>query len=374
MIKEHPGKSFFPDFIEDWDFIRFETGANSLIAEVINTEFDDGRIFVATRPPMGGFWAENHLHVFDDAGRYVTGIGSQGRGPDEFININDFRLDKKNKHAVILDNSKRVFKFDYNGGLIERIETDTAMTGGSPFHFYYLPDGNILIYHNISPTINNSSYTLVNEDFWKIANLDTLIYGISNPPAYSADPNRHPVAINGNDVVLLKSLCDTVFIYSQESLTPVCYLDSYGTMPAGVKSIKKEDIMVNHDKIVELMNPDIVKSVYATPDHVLIYENKNLLVLDKSFDRGHEVRVMPDKVTSMPIAKNPPFQYYRIDGVHGDRLYTWIQAIDLIDYKDECEAAGMELSEKHKALFDGLKEDDNPVLVFYTMKEDLEDL
>jgi ABC-type uncharacterized transport system auxiliary subunit len=96
-IKEHTGKSFFGDSIEDWDLIKSETIDRSLVADVINVEFDDGKIFVATRLPMDGYWSSNQLKVFDYNGKYLFDIGSQGRGPGEFLNIQTFRLDKKTK-------------------------------------------------------------------------------------------------------------------------------------------------------------------------------------------------------------------------------------------------------------------------------------
>jgi hypothetical protein len=371
MIKEHPGKSFFPDFIEDWDFIKFETTDRSLIANVINVEFDDGKIFVATRPPLDGYWVENHLKVFDDNGKYLFDIGSQGRGPEEFMNIQTFRLDKKNKRAVIRDNNRHVLKYDYNNKFVELLELE-PFSVRNPYTFFFLPDGDILFYNHLLPPANKSTYTVADENFQGRAELDTLIFNTKNPPGYSTSTiNRSPVTIYRDDVALLKDFCDTVFVYSEGKLSPVCNLSSYGTVPKGAEKI---DIISDLGEIYEYMKPEIAKSIYMTDEFVLICKQGKYLVLNRSFNKGFEVTVLPDEVTPIPVGTSPAESYYRIAGVHDDKFYAWIQAIDLVDYREQCKKSGMELSEKHKALFDGLKEDDNPVLVFYTMKEDLEDL
>ncbi len=368
-IKEYSGKSFFPDFIEDWDFIKFETTDKSLIANVINAEFDDGKIFVATRPPLDGYWDNNQLKVFNDNGEYLYDIGSQGRGPEEFMNIQTFRLDKKNKHVVIRDQNHHVFKFDYNGQFIEKFELESSELR-YPYTFFFLPDGDILLYNHMLPPVNKSTYTVVDEYFKTIAELDTLIYKTKNPPGYATSTiNQSPVAIDGDNVVLLKDLCDTVFIYSERKLIPVCDLSSYGTMPKGVK---KDDVVIDLGRIYDLMNPEIVKSVYMTGNMVLICKEGAILGLNRSFDKGFDVAVLPENaISSVPVGKSPPASFYRIKGVHDDKLYVFIQAIDLVEYREQYEKSGMELSEKHKALFDGLKEDDNPVLLFYDIKEKL---
>lgn len=367
MIREYPGKSFFPDFIDDWDFIKLETTTNSLIGEVINVEFDEGKIFVATRPPMDGYWVENHLKVFDENGKYLMDIGSQGRGPEEYLNINNFRIDKKNKLVVVRDNNRFVYKYNYDGNLVEKI--DTSADTDWPLRFYCLPDGNVLLYHHLLPKSNTSTFTVANGDFKKIATLDTVVYNMpKNMSGYSTNTLRYPVAIQGNDVVLLKDFCDTVFIYSEGKLKPVCNLASYGTMPKGRS---KSDIINDYGQILELVKPPIIKSVYAMHDRVLIYENENMLVLNKSFDKGFEVRVVPEReeATPVPIGRTPPQAYYRVDGVRDDRLYSFIQAIDLVEYRDQCKDSRMELSDEQKALFNGLSDNDNPVLVFYEIRE-----
>jgi hypothetical protein len=365
-VREYAGKSFFGDFIEDWDFVKFETSESSFIAEVINTEFCDGKIFVATRPPLGGYWAANQLKVFSDSGEYLYDIGRQGRGPGEFINIQTFRLNGRNKQVVIRDQNHHVFKYDFNGRFIEQIELESSELR-YPYTFFFLPDGDILLYNHLLPKANKSTYTVVDERFKTIAELDTIIYKVRNPQGYSTSTiERSPVAIEGNSVVMLKDLCDTVFVYSEGVLTPVCNLASYGTMPKGVK---KEDVIIDPGKIVELMTPEIVKAIYMTPDVVLICKEDNFLVLNRDLDKGFHIGVLPREVSSVPVGKSPPESVYRVDGVRDGRLYAWIQAIDLIEYKEQCEETGMELSEKQKALFHGLKEDDNPVLVFYKMKE-----
>ncbi len=56
----------------------------------------------------------------------------------------------------------------------------------------------------------------------------------------------------------------------------------------------------------------------------------------------------------------------------GNMLIASIEAYKILEYKENCEKRGIETTPRMAALFDGLTEEDNPVLIRYKLKIDSE--
>jgi hypothetical protein len=65
-------------------------------------------------------WSAKKLFIFDKTGKYIRQIGSLGQGPEEYLSINDFCLDCKNREIYLLDNGGgKVLKYDWDGKYIK---------------------------------------------------------------------------------------------------------------------------------------------------------------------------------------------------------------------------------------------------------------
>jgi hypothetical protein len=59
--------------------------------------------------------------VFDQEGKFLTKIGKTGKCLDCFVNIDDFTIDAKKKHVIVMDLAQqRLLTFDLNGKIVER--------------------------------------------------------------------------------------------------------------------------------------------------------------------------------------------------------------------------------------------------------------
>lgn len=95
--------------VESCRFIPLETNEKSLIGDVANIQFDGDRIFVYDSN-------NSRLMEFNDKGKFISRIGSEGRGPGEYIEMGHFALDRKSKHVYILDIAGQKLEcYDYNG-------------------------------------------------------------------------------------------------------------------------------------------------------------------------------------------------------------------------------------------------------------------
>jgi len=92
-----------------------ETKDSSLITSINEIESTDEFIFIND--------AGKRVLEFAVSGKFIRQIGSQGRGPSEFLSIYDIALDRKNKR-LFLASYKKILCFSYTGELVNVIKQD----------------------------------------------------------------------------------------------------------------------------------------------------------------------------------------------------------------------------------------------------------
>jgi hypothetical protein len=61
----------------------------------------------------------NKILVFSKTGKFIRTIESQGQGPGEYTNINNFALDKKSKRLFIAAANRKIISYDLNGNFLK---------------------------------------------------------------------------------------------------------------------------------------------------------------------------------------------------------------------------------------------------------------
>lgn len=89
--------------------VPLETTPKSLIGQILKIEIHGDKIFILEK-------TRSRLLVFSNKGKFLNQIGTKGRGPHEYSTIRDFCLDPKNKKAIVYDDrgSKLVY-YNYDG-------------------------------------------------------------------------------------------------------------------------------------------------------------------------------------------------------------------------------------------------------------------
>jgi hypothetical protein len=86
-------------------YIPLETRPECLIDEIYKVELNESYIFVS---------AFTRLLQFDNNGIFIRQIGSQGRGPAEYLSVKDFCIDNERKEVLIISNG-RLMTFSFDG-------------------------------------------------------------------------------------------------------------------------------------------------------------------------------------------------------------------------------------------------------------------
>jgi len=93
-------------------YIKLDNSTSALLGDIDRIVFSDSHIFILDR------YKTKSIKKFDLKGNYITDIGSQGRGPGEFIEPTDF-VCIDNKIIVYDQFTHRLLHFNINGTLID---------------------------------------------------------------------------------------------------------------------------------------------------------------------------------------------------------------------------------------------------------------
>lgn len=95
--KEEVELSYFIDSIK---YIKLETRADILIAKANKVVYFDRLYYILDRN-------SNAIYTFDELGNFNFKINRQGRAPEEYVEIDDFTINKKTKTIDVLDLQQR---------------------------------------------------------------------------------------------------------------------------------------------------------------------------------------------------------------------------------------------------------------------------
>lgn len=95
----------FSEIIDQMQLIKLETNSNCLLGEIEKVLVSNQRIYILS----------NNVYCFDIQGNYLFTFGSKGRGPNEYMNINDFCIN--NNTLYLLDVlQKKILSFSLENG------------------------------------------------------------------------------------------------------------------------------------------------------------------------------------------------------------------------------------------------------------------
>jgi hypothetical protein len=100
------------------NLIPLETNENSLISSINKMYFVNEYICILDREGGKG------VFLFDQYGKFIRKIGKIGKGPGEYISIDDFTIDKNNSLVYLLTNRKNILLYDINGKYIRSFDID----------------------------------------------------------------------------------------------------------------------------------------------------------------------------------------------------------------------------------------------------------
>jgi hypothetical protein len=104
--------------IEECNYITLETNKECLIGKISQIYLNDDKIFVFD------YKYSKSLFVFDMNGNFLYKVGREGKGPSEYLVVNNFDVDNLGNIYLHDQRGRKVLKFSKNGQYIEHYSYD----------------------------------------------------------------------------------------------------------------------------------------------------------------------------------------------------------------------------------------------------------
>jgi len=327
------------------EYVPLETTPESLLERVRIIEMTESLIFA------GDY---NKLVEFDKDGGYIRTIGSMGRGPGEYLNLNDFCLDETNNIIYILANESDLLVYGFDGEFIESVKlpfVSMSFLSKNPDQFFYysanIPGQTTDSVFSWYITDAHGKNLVKFENYHKRVNRGVLI---NNSPMYMFNGYEHFIEYGS----------DTLLYLRESKPEPYALLDfgSYKMDPdpevfkPSVDDEFRMPININED----------TENLYITCYKGYYGPQSNCVFKKQTF----ETVFLEDNVFVNDLDGGFPFwpEYVYQDSI----LVDPVDAFDLVKRINEIKSGndagnGQELSDQLENLGKTLTENSNPVLV-----------
>ncbi|MDR0953820.1 MAG: 6-bladed beta-propeller [Rikenellaceae bacterium] len=149
MLPEETEYLFY-ERVSEYGTLALETSPQSLLGDIAKIRVYKERIFLLSTGD------DASLLVFDKSGRFITRVGFQGRGPQEYVSLYNFEIDPTRDELLLIDNQgQKILLFDLDGKFKQTIP--------SPFWLECvgrLPDGRFVLAYSVM-SVKNNEYSVV---------------------------------------------------------------------------------------------------------------------------------------------------------------------------------------------------------------------
>ena len=323
--------------------IPLETTDESIIGEINKLEIVHDTLYILDDD-------QDMIFLFDKTGKYITRIADIGRGPEEYLRIDDFHIDGDIIYVVAGGNQK-VFCYDLQGKFLSSFSTEFSANRIATDSNY------IYVYYNFShhenynvATYNKKNYTLHkqykyypsqqhNSCYWRCA------WTSCNNKVYASFPYEY------NIYQLFPDTCKIIatYDYGKKNMFP----KEWSTF----SPIQLEDYIESKGGMLGLPIASDIYDLFVTPKWLLFtfrYKSREYMVL---FNRQTQNLHFGAFKRTLYYLNISPIVY-----VSDDYL---VVPSDVLNITRWLKAMPEDAPERSL----NIKEDDNPCLYFYKFKD-----
>ena len=350
-------------YLDTIKYVKLEMTDESIIGIIEKAVIFEERIYIQDSKT-------NSLFVFDIDGSYIHKIARIGQGPEEYIQLDFFDIDRKNRHIVITDLMyNRIMRYDLNGKFISKEKIPVWCYGA-----FVLPNNGIVLYSDFRDNSKKleQEYNLILYDSlmniskaffpYKSKDLNSKIPSISRGGQfYTNDENLYFFFPEGN----------TIYQITEDSIKIKYRLD-FG------EDILPYDNSINLEKFSEVITKGKYNGLKSP-----VYENNQLLFfyMRTSFNMKNG-NLFPYYVFYNKESKNQLSSFFFIieNGfnlgapltAYDSWIVYYIDSYHLIEWKEQFpkeKIPSVDKFTKEKLSFaEKLVNDDNPALMFIKLK------
>lgn len=341
------------DLVDSVTYVPLSTN-ECLLGEVEVIKHDDGFYFIKDN---------KGLFVFKADGAFVSEISSKGIGPDEYLFMNSFCLDRKNKHVCVVSNvQNKMMRFTYNGNFVSAYAFTDKNIQLSEMTF--LNNGNMVGYHPFSNAeihrpYEYGLYTLSSEglDSEEVFKGMDISAGNVYYPYFC-----HSMALKADSLYFLSAFKNKVYVYDGGGVAHSYSINIPNIAPE--LSFFEEHSDMNCLDLMDAMNKEKigkgVRAILSTDNYILL-----------SINSYHSLLWDGDTAVLLSYVFEPELNLYFdlvMSGGTTDERLGFFSAEFLMSQKERiAEIDDIEL----KRIIDKLHEEDNPIIYRLHLKDGL---
>ncbi|MDR2406701.1 MAG: 6-bladed beta-propeller [Bacteroidales bacterium] len=356
-----------PDYFDKVEFIKLETTNESILGEITQMEIFENHIYILDSKGIS-------LKKFDLTGKYLQDIGRIGLGPGEYIAITVFYINPVLKTINIFDPMKEsILQYDFLGKHVKTIKLDV-----SDFTFVsrlsMLNNNDEIFCFSYANWESNCEFSILNEKNYKGKCI--YQYPVKTDKQMSFQITNHTYTVRNGEVHYVLMFSDTIYSYSKNEISKLLVVES--GKPA-IEPKQLSQIASENDNHFLLTIINASRKGYST-GLKNIFESDLYICCDfyAHTDYTPIAAILWNKTTNMGVylseylTVSPCFSFisYCFDNTfvriwEGQHITTFKENINNGLYeKEHYPAKVWEVLDNYN------EDDDNPILIFYTMKKD----
>lgn len=348
--KSEPTSLSIYDFVEDWHYVELENTALSMLGEIVKVEFDSVFIFVEAEAA-----GEHAVFVFDQTGKFQHKVGTKGRGPEEYLKIAAWTVDRKNREVWLFDNFLlQIKKFSYSGEFLGSRKVDETFRFGR--NLLCCPDGNIVL-QNILMEGCAHEFRILDGDFKEIGHS----VGKNMKVEGAISPFGSGIYLNDTCVYIVPTFSDTIYKYRDTGFIPAYYVEAVQTVPVSF-DFKEQDYRELRDRFVS-QGYVSGRTCLFMDNYIFIQSPDKDILWDVIEQRGYELAGEKEDREDIIVCPH-------LISVNNRSLVGYCTASFLLNKKEQFQNPS-DFSDRVKGIFKELQEDSNPVLFFYKLKAEI---
>lgn len=330
-----------------------EKSDESLLGLVSKVEVYKGRIYAKDMLVSKG------IYIFDMDGKFLRKPTSIGQGPEEYITLSDFKIDKKNDKLIINDRYNKTVSFlDLEGNFFDRKKVNF-----SGEYFAPLPKDEYAFFMDISSIDGEDAVLVANKDFKTIRSY----YPVNQNHNFILGVPTRLTTTDEGAVLFSPPYDNKIYEITKDGFkAKYCFDCTFGkSLPNDVavtlspqnrsKTLNSEGYIVYRGDLINCKNSLCFSFTYGNGSS---FNDQYLFFFDKESKKGKTVYKYSKEVLAGLLFNEPKGSYedFFISVVGPEKL----NAIDI---------ESLDFPESFKTALRSVKEEDNPLLIFYKLKK-----
>jgi hypothetical protein len=352
-------------YFDKVEFIILETTDESILGEISQIEVFENHIYILDRKGKS-------LKKFDLAGKYLHDIGRVGLGTEEYIAVSSFYINPNLKTINIYDPMKRsILQYDFSGKYIKTTKSSNFdLTFAAKLSF--IDDNEIFCFSN-SNWMANCEFAILNE---KLEGECIYEYPVKTDKQISSAIITHPYTVRNGEIHYVLMFSDTVYSYSNNEISKLLLIES------GKPALDPEQLSQIASENDNVLSATIIakacKKGYTT-GLKSFFESDSYICCDFYIftDYAPMAAILWNKTTNKGVYLS---KYLNVSPCFGSisycfdntfvRIWDGQQIANFKEYvgtlykKEQFPAKVWEILDNYN------EDDDNPILIFFTMKND----